>query len=586
MSQLRSSWLNGGRSRLFVRLLCLVIGSFLAIAPMMAPAIAGNVKPSGIVEQVAQRAPSTAAPPKSSPRVPVVIDGHILFRVGASGNYSAAERAAVIQEQLLPAIVSAESPSISVEEQDGLPVVVVNGNVVLTVTAVDILPGQSANIQAQAWADRIDRVIERSQQERSPGYVQNSLVWAAAIIIATIVIQWGFRKLWQSRIYPALENRFFPTEPTPENDTSATQPVQHRVFNAVLNLLLLLLRLSIWLTSILVITDRFPWTRSWNYYIRQSLISVFTSPSIDIGRSDYSISDLLLLLLSVVVLFILSRNITDLFRARVLALTGVNRGAQATISIILRYTIVFFGSLSLMQIWGIDISSLAILASSLGIGIGFGLQDIAKNFGSGLVLVFERPIQVGDFVEVGEFQGTVEHIGARSTLIRTLDQVSIIVPNSRFLENEVINWSLGNPVSRIRLPVGVAYGSEIEKVTAAFLEAARNHRGVLSTPPPQVFFKGFGDSSLDFEVMVWTAEPSKQIRLKSDLYFSIEALLRQYEVEIPFPQRDLHVRSGQLPVAFSPETEQILQQLLQYRHNGYSNYSGNLDYRDHQSHSE
>jgi small-conductance mechanosensitive channel len=598
MSQLWSSWLNVKRSRHFIRLLCWVLGGLLAIAPVMAPVISPAIasgmtpaaqaempatpanEPSVLVQQIAQQSPSAASPPKSTPRVPVVIDGRVLLRVGASSNYNAEERATVIRNQLLSAIVSAEPPSVSIGEQDGLPVVIVNDNVALTVTSSDTFPGQPASEQAELWAERIERVLEQSRQERSPGYVQTSLAWAFAIVIATIVIQWGFRKLWQSRIYPALEQRFFPPDPTHESNPSTTQPVQHRIFDAGLNLLLLLLRSGIWLTSIIIITDRFPWTRSWNYYIRQSLVAVFTSPSIDIGRTDYSISDLLLLLVSVIVLFILSRNVTDLFRARVLALTGVNRGAQATISIILRYTLVFFGSLSLMQIWGIDISSLAILASSLGIGIGFGLQDIAKNFGSGLVLVFERPIQVGDFVEVGDFQGTVEHIGARSTLIRTLDQVSIIVPNSRFLENEVINWSLGNPVSRIRIPVGVAYGSDIEIVKTAFLEAARGHRGVLSTPPPQVFFMGFGDSSLDFEVMVWTAEPSKQIRLRSDLYFSIEALLRQYNVEIPFPQRDLHVRSGRLPIALSPETEQLLQQLLRNRQNGYSDYSDYSDYPD------
>jgi potassium-dependent mechanosensitive channel len=216
-----------------------------------------------------------------------------------------------------------------------------------------------------------------------------------------------------------------------------------------------------------------------------------------------------------------------------------------------------------LQIWGLDISSLAILVSALGVGIGFGLQDIAKNFGSGLVLVFERPIQVGDFIEVGEFQGTVERIGARSTLIRTLDQISIIVPNSRFLEQEVINWSHDNPVSRIHLPVGVAYGSDIEAVRSALLESARNHPKILSTPQPQVFFKGFGDSSLDLELLVWTAEPSKQVLIKSDLYFRMEALLRQKQVEIPFPQRDLHLQVDQLPLQLSPQMEQMMQRWLE-----------------------
>ncbi|MEL7315102.1 MAG: mechanosensitive ion channel domain-containing protein, partial [Cyanobacteria bacterium J06559_3] len=155
-------------------------------------------------------------------------------------------------------------------------------------------------------------------------------------------------------------------------------------------------------------------------------------------------------------------------------------------------------------------------------------------------------IQVGDFINVGELVGTVKRVGARSTEIRTLDQVAIIVPNSRFLESEVINWSHGSPVSRLRVPVGVAYGSDIALVKTALLEAIKRHPEVLLRPKPEIWFQGFGDSSLDFEVMVWTGEPRQQFRVKSDLNYEIEASLRRHGVEIPFPQRDLHLRSPQL----------------------------------------
>jgi small-conductance mechanosensitive channel len=253
---------------------------------------------------------------------------------------------------------------------------------------------------------------------------------------------------------------------------------------------------------------------------------------------------------------------TQLLKSRILKIAGMNRGAQEAVAIVTKYGLIFIGTLVLLQVWGLDISSLTIVVSALSVAIGFGLQDIAKNFGSGLVLLFERPIQVGDFVEVGEYSGTVERIGSRSTVIRTLDRVSIIVPNSRFLENEVINWSHDNPVSRLHLPVGVAYGSDIRAVEAALLDAAKGHPDVLLVPPPNVLFLGFGDSSLDFELLVWSAEPSKQYYLKSELYFRIYALLEQREIEIPFPQRDLHVRSGSLPLDVPPGVREALVQWL------------------------
>jgi hypothetical protein len=191
-----------------------------------------------------------------------------------------------------------------------------------------------------------------------------------------------------------------------------------------------------------------------------------------------------------------------------------------------------------------------VFAGVLGVGIGFGLQNIANNFVSGLVLNVERPIRVGDFLSVGELVGTVQRIGTRCTEIRTLDEVAILVPNSRLLENEVINWTHGDPRCRLHVRLGVAYGSDVGAVRAALLEAARNHPDVLGDPRPRVQFVGFGESSLDFELLVWTRDPRDQNRLKSDLHFRVEALFRRRGIQIPFPQRDLHLRS--------PEIEQVV----------------------------
>jgi potassium-dependent mechanosensitive channel len=287
---------------------------------------------------------------------------------------------------------------------------------------------------------------------------------------------------------------------------------------------------------------------------------------VTLGRQAYSIIDLLILGALLFSIITMAGVLTNLLRSRVLQRAGINRGLQEVIAMLTKYSVVTIATIILLQIWGLDLSSLAILASALGVGIGFGLQDIAKNFGSGLVLVFERPIQVGDFVEVGEFKGTVEQIAARSTEIRTLDHVSIIVPNSRFLEKEVINWSHRNPVSRLHIPVGVAYQADPQTVQTALLEAAQNHPDVLPSPPPTVLFQGFGDSALNFELLVWTSTPNRQFLLRSDLNFLIFETLKRWHIEIPFPQRDLHLRSLQV----APELRETLSQISFQSSNGSS----------------
>jgi small-conductance mechanosensitive channel len=327
------------------------------------------------------------------------------------------------------------------------------------------------------------------------------------------------------------------------------------------SLLLAIARTLLWVVAVLYITNLFPFSRQWSYRIQNLLLSSFTAPILTLGESSYSLTDLLILGGLLFGLVLLARASTNLLRERILTRAGLNRGAQEAIAILTQYGAIFIGSLVLLQLWGFDLSSLTILASALGIGLGFGLQDIAKNFGSGLVLVFERPVQVGDFIEVAGLNGTVERIGARSTEIRTLDRVSIIVPNSRLLENEVINWSHRNPMSRLHLPVGVAYGCDPKAVESSLLEAASSHPKVLSSPPPQVLFKGFGDSALDFELLVWTAEPAQQFFLKSDLYFLLYAVLDRRQIEIPFPQRDLHLRSGIF--GLSPQLESALLRLAE-----------------------
>ena len=211
----------------------------------------------------------------------------------------------------------------------------------------------------------------------------------------------------------------------------------------------------------------------------------------------------------------------------------------------------------LWQSWGLDLGALAITASVLGVGIGFGLQNIANNFISGLIIILERPIKIGDLIKVDEFIGTIKNIGFRSTEIVTQDRIAIIIPNSQLLENKVINWNHGDSISRLRIGIGVSYNSDIRKVKTALLHAAKNHSEVLRTPRPQVWFQEFADSSLNFELLVWIKDPKKQFQIKSDLNYLIAASLRQYNIEIPFPQRDINFSS--------PKLEQLLIAWLTYQ---------------------
>ena len=374
------------------------------------------------------------------------------------------------------------------------------------------------------------------------------LILPIVIILGAIALSWGLGTL-RRYLSQILKQKLAGTDR--ESSTKG--------LDLFLAIVLSIARISVWIASILYIADLFPESRAISQQIRDALTNSFTSPVLTLGRSSYSIINLSVLGTLIFGLIILVRAIMGIFKERVLNLAGLNRGAQEAIAVIVQYVLIFIGTLVLLQIWGLDLSSLTILASALSIGLGIGLQNIAKNFGSGLILVFERPIQVGDFIEVGDLNGTVERIGARSTEIRTLDRVSIIVPNSRFLDSEVINWSHGNPISRLHLPLGVAYGSDPNQVRTILLEAASQHPKVLASPSPSLLFKGFGDSSLDFELLIWTAEPDKQFLLKSDLYFLIYEALNQHQIEIPFPQRDLHLRSGKVEI--SPKLESALIEL-------------------------
>jgi len=234
---------------------------------------------------------------------------------------------------------------------------------------------------------------------------------------------------------------------------------------------------------------------------------------------------------------------------RLLAQSGLDRSLQYAIAQVVSNIVLVVGIFFVLENAGIHLAALAVFAGAVGVGVGFGLQNIASNFISGLVILAERPITIGDRVEVAGILGTVRQIRARSTVIVTNDNIAIIVPNSKFIDSPVTNWQYGDPSVRFRLPVGVAYGSDVNKARDALVAAAREHSATLEDPEPTAFLEKFGDSTIDFEVVAWSREMShRPRRFRSDLNYLIHKHLTAAGIEIPCPQRDLHIRSGTLKV--------------------------------------
>ena len=257
----------------------------------------------------------------------------------------------------------------------------------------------------------------------------------------------------------------------------------------------------------------------------------------------------LLVSLLVAVFWFSSRTKRFLFN-RFLVKSGLDRSLQYAIAQIISNLVLIIGIFFVLDNAGIHLGALTVFAGAVGVGVGFGLQNIASNFISGLVILAERPIALGDRVEVAGVAGQVQQIRARSTVILTNDNITMIVPNTKFIESPVTNWTYGDPRVRFRLPVGVAYGSDVNKVRAALIAAGTSVEHVLQDPAPSVFLKQFGDNAIDFELVVWSSEMShRPSRFKSDLNFAIEEKLREAGIEIPFPQRVIHIRSGSVPGA-------------------------------------
>jgi len=279
--------------------------------------------------------------------------------------------------------------------------------------------------------------------------------------------------------------------------------------------------------------------------VLNGLQRILEFPLLQMKGGPITVLDLLKLVILLVLLVVMERFFRRMVTYWLLRRTRFEPSLQYAIGKISGYAFIVVGVYVALTLSGVNLSSLALLAGAVGVGLGFGLQNIVSNFISGLTILAERPITIGDRVEIGSVAGQVTKISLRSTTVLTNDNITIIVPNSDFITNTVTNWSHGDPRVRLRLPVGVAYGTETDRLRSALLEVATGHPKVLRDPAPELFFLGFGDSSLNFELAVWTSEmAAKPRRFRSELYYAMERKLRECGIEIPFPQRDIHLRNG------------------------------------------
>ncbi|MHC4741491.1 MAG: mechanosensitive ion channel domain-containing protein [Planctomycetota bacterium] len=242
-------------------------------------------------------------------------------------------------------------------------------------------------------------------------------------------------------------------------------------------------------------------------------------------------------------MFLISWFLQKLMVNEVFARRRVAHGVRLSIARLVHYVVMLIGFMIVISILGVDVTKLTIVLSALGVGIGFGLQAVVGNFICGLILLFERPVRVGDMIELDGKWAEIRRIGLRSTTVKTLDEADVIVPNSDLISNQVTNWTLTNRLVRLTVPVGVAYGSDVPLVLETLAACSKGNELVAENPPPQVLFLSFGESSLDFELRIWVTDADHRLKVRSELHQEIDRRFREANIEIAFPQRDLHLRS-------------------------------------------
>ena len=281
--------------------------------------------------------------------------------------------------------------------------------------------------------------------------------------------------------------------------------------------------------------------RIWAYLTRQ-----FT-----FGRITVSVSSVIVGVVVLLLTIFIARWASVLLERRLANRRHIDAGLRYIICRLAKYLVVGIGTLiALKQAFAIDLTSIAVIFTALSVGIGFGLQYIASDIASGFILLFERPIRIGDRVTIGDDEGDVQSINLRTTVVTTNDRIAIIVPNSKLVSQRVVNWSYGDPRARIAIPIGVADDSDIELVTATLIAASRGVQNVLTEPKPRVQFLEFGGYSLDFRLLVWTNQPRRHVQIRSDINYRIASLFRERGIRIPYPTQEFLLKG--VPRAVEP----------------------------------
>lgn len=276
-----------------------------------------------------------------------------------------------------------------------------------------------------------------------------------------------------------------------------------------------------------------------NYFVNEVLqFTLF-----QLKETPVTVLSLILFSVFITVFVLIGIWVRKALNRKILMRFNIDKGTSYTLSRITQYTIFIIGALISFQFVGIDLSGLAVIFGLLSVGIGFGLQNITANFISGLIILFERPISVGDRVKVNEIEGDITEINIRSTTVQTVNNISIIVPNSEFVSQDVINFSHGNTTYRLDIEVGVSYRSNLDLVLRTLNEVARESGLVMKSPEPQVHLASFGDSAWEMELRVWIDEVKNHPGIRNTLNQAIVQKFRENNIEIPYPQRDLHLRS-------------------------------------------
>ncbi|MFN7097291.1 MAG: mechanosensitive ion channel family protein, partial [Gammaproteobacteria bacterium] len=260
-----------------------------------------------------------------------------------------------------------------------------------------------------------------------------------------------------------------------------------------------------------------------------------------IGRYHFSLTAVFIAIVSFVMLFIITRLLQRFLEHRVFPYTNLDLGVQNALHQGVGYVGITLGVLVSIGVIGINLTNLALIAGALSVGIGFGLQNIVSNFIAGIIVLVERPIKMGDRIIVGQDEGTVKRISVRATEIEAADGSSILIPNSELISGRVRNWTFRNPLTKLEIVVGAAYGTDTRQVEQLLLQVATSNQDVASDPPPRVLFMNFGASSLDFKLIVSIYDIDKRTTAGSELRYAIEKIFRENNIEMPFPQYDVHL---------------------------------------------